>query len=304
MRKRSNVHPANAGTARPRAVRPDTLRTGALLALLGLGLSACDGATDTPQSGALVADLGGGAAGGQGGAGGGTPPVTPPTVAEPPVPEDPPRTPATEPGHGQPPPEDRPVVVGEGEQANLLPPEAPPPPVVPAEAPARPRRRMNLDQLDASIRQATGGVGWTEVRGNVEVNLFVELASTLGKPDFVQVTHEDLEPSALFQKFLDDAARSVCAATLAADAQRPAAERALLRFVEADTVPAEARAAVTANLQYLLRRFHGRNLRLDDPNLEAWRWQLEATVFSQVAPAAAWGAVCVALITHPHFYTY
>jgi hypothetical protein len=113
-----------------------------------------------------------------------------------------------------------------------------------------------------------------------------------------------LEPSALFQKFLDDAARSVCAATVAADLARPQAERALTRYIEPGADPASARAAANANLQYVLRRFHGRNLRLDDVNLDAWRWQLEATVFSRVAPAEAWGAICVALITHPHFYTY
>ncbi|MEZ4467376.1 MAG: hypothetical protein R3F43_23755 [bacterium] len=62
--------------------------------------------------------------------------------------------------------------------------------------------------------QASGGTGWTETRGATEVDLFEELAATLGRPDYVQVTTEDLDPSALFLKFLDDAARSVCARTV------------------------------------------------------------------------------------------
>lgn len=273
--------------------------------LLALGLSACDGgtpaATDAPSPDAAAAagggaggQGGGGGVGGVGGAGGSTPAPVIDAGA-------PPSMPATEPGHGLPEPEDRAVEVGEGEAAELTWPEVPPPPVEPA---GRPRRRMNLDQLNASVRQVTGGVGWTERRNNVEVDIFEDLASTLGKPDYVQVTNEDLEPSALFQKFLDDAARSVCAATVAADLARPQAERALMRYIDPEADPATSRAAVAANLQYVLRRFHGRNLRLDDPNIEAWRWQLEATVFSRVAPAEAWGAICVALITHPHFYTY
>ena len=84
------------------------------------------------------------------------------------------------------------------------------PPVEPPVAEARARRRMNLDQLDAAFRRTSGGIGWTEMRGNREVNLLVELSATLGKPDYVQITTEDLDPSALFNKFLDDAARSIC----------------------------------------------------------------------------------------------
>jgi hypothetical protein len=299
-----------------RAVR----RSQALLAagLVAFGLLGCEGGTAhsaTPGTDSSVTGQGGaGGIGGQGGAGGiggqggvggagGEAPIAVPDAGPVPDAGRPPVMPATEPGHGLPEPEDRAVEVGEDTAADLVRPDVPPPPVV-VEIPGRARRRMNLDQLNASIRQVTGGVGWTERRNNVEIDLFEELSATLGKPDYVQSTHEDLEPSALFQKFLDDAARSVCAATVAADRVRPEADRALMRFIAPDADPATERAATTANLQYVLRRFHGRNLRLDDGNLEAWRWQLEATVFSRVAPADAWGAICVALLTHPHFYTY
>ena len=81
----------------------------------------------------------------------------------------------------------------------------------------RPRRRMNIDQLRTAFEQVSGGISWTERSGRNEVNLFETLSSTLGKPDFAQTTDEELEPTILFQKFLGDAARSVCFKMLDAD---------------------------------------------------------------------------------------
>ena len=81
----------------------------------------------------------------------------------------------------------------------------------------RPRRRMNIDQLRTAFEQVSGGISWTERSGRNEVNLFETLSSTLGKPDFAQTTDEELEPTILFQKFLGDAARSVCFKFIDAD---------------------------------------------------------------------------------------
>ena len=89
------------------------------------------------------------------------------------------------------------------QEVNLTP---PPPPV---ELPHRARRRLNLDQLDRALEQAVG-LPWVERRGGVDVHQLTTLASTLGKPDYLQQTVEDLTPSALFLKFLDDAARELC----------------------------------------------------------------------------------------------
>jgi len=70
----------------------------------------------------------------------------------------------------------------------------------------RPLRRMHVDQLQASIERVTGGIRWTDG----DDDLLEELAGTLGRPDYLEVTHEDLEPGLVFQKFLDDAAIAVC----------------------------------------------------------------------------------------------
>jgi hypothetical protein len=184
--------------------------------------------------------------------------------------------------------------LGEGVSANL----APSVPVV--EPPSRVRRRMDIDQLSASILRVTGGLEWKV--GNNEQ--FTVLATTLGKPDFVELTQEDLEPSALFQKFLDDAARSVCFELVEQELLKAADERVLLKHVGPEDTLAEMPEAVLQNLQYLLLRYHGRNLSPDSQQLEHWRWLYETAEAVSGAPLMAWRTVCVGLIVHPHFYTY
>ncbi len=72
-----------------------------------------------------------------------------------------------EPTHGQ---------LGPGEKASLKPPAD-------AEPFVRPRRRMQITQLDVAIRKASGGIGWTEGTGSKEKNLFMQLKATLGVPE-------------------------------------------------------------------------------------------------------------------------
>ncbi len=167
----------------------------------------------------------------------------------------------------------------------------------PWQAPARARRRMNIDQLDAAFRRTSGGIGWTETRGNREVNLFEELSATLGKPDYIQITNESLEPSALFQKFLDDAARQVCARMIEADQARGATPILLPVADEAGEMD------VDRHLQGLLLRFHNRDLSLDSPDLMHWRWLYDTSTFVG-DEVTAWQAICATLFTHPDFYSY
>lgn len=191
-----------------------------------------------------------------------------------------------------------PVGVGDPHGGVLRPPE-PPPEVAP-----RSRRRMDLDQLDAALRQVSGGIGWTEQRGNTQVNLFVELAATLGKPDFAQRTEEDLVPTAMFQKFLDDAARSVCLELMRQDTDRPTAQRTFFMEAAPEDTPSNNREAVDRNIRALLLRFHGHRLAAQDPQLERWTWLLRRAEHTGIAPPLAWRALCVGLITHPDFYLY
>lgn len=194
-------------------------------------------------------------------------------------------------------------------------------PVTEEEPATRPRRRLNVDQLSDAMRKVSGGIGWTERRGNNDVDLFNELAATLGKPDYVQRTEEDLEPTILFQKFLDDAARTVCrrmidvdAATLEVEmdfAARPFEEapddlpvKTVMMEVDLDDTYDNNAEAIDANLRAMLIRFHGKVVdESNDVALANWRWMMKSS-FHVAEPVDAWHAACVAMFTHPDFYTY
>ncbi len=183
------------------------------------------------------------------------------------------------------------VGVGEGDPADL----------VPAPEPGqRDRRRMDIDQLDATIQRVTGGLYWRVG----DVSQFEALSATLGKPDYADSTNEDLAPSLLFQKFLGDAAGSVCGELAQVDPQRAEGDRTLLTSVTAEATIETDPDGVEANLVSLLLRYHGRTLEPGADALNTWRWLFESTTHVSADPVAGWRAVCVGLMTHPDFYTY
>jgi hypothetical protein len=185
-----------------------------------------------------------------------------------------------------------------GGHPDLLPPP-PAPPVV--EAPSRSRRRMDLDQLNEAYLASTGGITWTE-NG---VNQWVALAATLGRPDFLTTTDEDLSPSPMFEKFLGDAARKVCSDLFARELASPPDARVFFVDVAPDETSTRAGERLDENLTRLLLRFHGRDTRAPGTQgaLDGWRW-LFVSAERLEGPRAAWNAVCVALLQHPDFYTY
>ncbi|MBM4342575.1 MAG: hypothetical protein FJ100_04270 [Deltaproteobacteria bacterium] len=167
------------------------------------------------------------------------------------------------------------------------------------EMPTRQRKRLNIDQLDAALVQASGGIGWTAAGKNQ----FQVLALTLGKPDYVDMTQEDLTASTLFQKFLGDAAASICTKLVVADAKAAADQRVFFVKAEPTASPTKDAAAIQANLAYLVKRWHGRSLAPNSAEIAQWQFLL-ASAQKVSTPAEGWQAVCVALATHPHFYTY
>jgi hypothetical protein len=167
------------------------------------------------------------------------------------------------------------------------------------EALGRPHRRMNVDQLKAAMEQVSGGIGWTEVVDGEAVDLFDQLSVTLGRPDYLASTHEELAPGLLFQKFLEDAARSICPKLVAQDPMRSTAERAL--FVHGGPQDLQS-DVVEANLSSALLRFHGRVVSPGEPALDPWV-RLHGDAVSRSSPELAWTVVCVALFTHPDFYS-
>jgi hypothetical protein len=210
--------------------------------------------------------------------------------------------PVTEPGGGDPsdpgkptPMQPEPANVGEGTPIGVAP---------DAVAPHRVRRRMDLDQLSDAIRRATGGVGWVEMKDGKEVDLFEQLGATLGKPDFLEQVSEDRDPTALFHKFLGDAARFVCTELVERELAALPKDRVLMSLVDpADTVQTSP-DAVDANLRMLAMRYHGRELAAGSPALLQWRWLFESATHVAGDPIVGWRTVCVGLITHPDFYSY
>jgi hypothetical protein len=167
------------------------------------------------------------------------------------------------------------------------------------EAPWANRRRMDIGQLSASM-QAVTGLAWTDSAGRDQ---FLELAGTLGVPDYVDSTQEDLTVSLLFQKFLGDAARDVCARRAEGEADG-SLEGLLMAHVEPSTTPESDPEAVDENLRALLLRFHGQDIDPTDARMSPWRWLFTSTVHVTNDPVLGWRAVCVGLLTHPDFYSY
>ena len=165
----------------------------------------------------------------------------------------------------------------------------------------RNRRRMDLDQLEAAIDTVADGIYWGATTND---RMFEELAQTLGKPDYLDSTDEDLEPSMLFQKFLGDAARDVCQQLTDRDLVTAAEERVLIVHVAPEDTMESNPEGVEANLRYLLIRYHSTQVEEGSPLLSPWSWLFESSVHVTDDPVAAWRTVCVGLITHPDFYSY
>ena len=168
----------------------------------------------------------------------------------------------------------------------------------------RARQRMTIDQVSATITQVTGGIGWTEIQGGREVDLFDVFASSLGVPDYVEVTREDLSASALFHKFLDEAARHVCTELVDRETGWQPEAMHLMVHANPDDTLETAPEAIDANLRYLLLRYHGRKVGDEGVALNAWRWLFESVTHVSGDPVIGWRAVCVGLISHPDFYSY
>ena len=81
------------------------------------------------------------------------------------------------------------------------------PPLWAPEPLSRVRKRLNVDQLGNALWTATDGLRWTQDNDD---DLLDTLSLTLGKPDYFEITTENLESNVVFMKFLEDAAGSVC----------------------------------------------------------------------------------------------
>jgi len=178
-------------------------------------------------------------------------------------------------------------------------------------------QRVSIAQLRGTLPVALGNdlsgnpVTWIYPNGKPGLDV---VSLTLGEPNYIDTTEEDLSPSPLYLKFMDDLARDACDRVLTADYGRgAAADRSLLRFVDlADTASTNA-AGVNQNLRYLKLRLHG--VKIDDsddttiaPLRDLFARGVQGSAGS-AAPTAndvkeGWRVVCNALLTAPEFHIY
>jgi hypothetical protein len=155
-------------------------------------------------------------------------------------------------------------------------------------------RRMTAAQFHASLVTVTGQA-WP---------LFDDYAGAMGKADFAEITEDGRELSVTFDKFIHDAAMYSCDA--AVDADLAGAEPGtILRWA---TVADRDEQTIRRNLDYLVLRFLGQEMKQEDARVSPWMNLLTATPeegeIDDALMQARWIAVCVGLVTHPDFVTY
>jgi hypothetical protein len=173
-------------------------------------------------------------------------------------------------------------------------------------------RRMPIDTLQAAMTRVAGA----DVQGNpIEWkvngrNGFSDGAfgKALGRPDFQAATEENGVSSALYLKFVGDAARDICFQMAKNDLKRSdPATRVLFPKAPADGTATAAQEV--ENTRYLALRFLGLRLAEDDPMIPAILAVQDAgeaaavPAGAELTPAAeGWRGVCVALFESPLFH--
>jgi hypothetical protein len=147
-------------------------------------------------------------------------------------------------------------------------------------------RRMSVDQIERSIEKIGELPAGTVV-------LDRSLALALGRPDYLQVTEESLEPSPLFMKFMMDLSGYICTALSDFDPMRPKEQRILARFDD----PEE-------NIRFIIFRFTGIEGAMADEYVARLRVVYDAGTGSARGARGGGEAVCMALFTSPEFLVY
>ena len=159
----------------------------------------------------------------------------------------------------------------------------------------REAQRLTVDHLRKSIPRLFNGVTWTQRGRNGEVNMFDQLARTLGEADYIEVTEANNEPSPLFAKFMDDMAGQVCEKAIGNDLSVATSERSFVRFPE----------DINENLRFIRLKFHAIHVPENTiEGIEGLRTLYDAILSESGDANIAWYGVCVAVITAPEFMAY
>jgi len=159
----------------------------------------------------------------------------------------------------------------------------------------RNKKRMSVAQIWASMVRVSGGVEW-KVGNNF---MWEKYSSTLGVPDYQQSVTEDLSPSIMFQKFLDDAAVHTCKHWV--DSEYDGEQRLFFSQIEPGEFDSDK---ILLNIIALREQIHGRKMDVDDPIIASFV-ELHQLVMQRTSNLkSAWETVCVGFFTHPDFYIY
>lgn len=165
--------------------------------------------------------------------------------------------------------------------------------------------RMTIEQLARSIPVITDGLRWTEDFGAGPADMLQVLAPTLGAPDYLRVTEENLEPTLIIAKFMQDASQRICLRWVARDRDQAVADRSLVTH---DDWESTEPALVRENLRRLQLRFYARHIEsADDAGLDPLHQLFEDASGTAIAGREAhdgWLAVCIAMMTDPEFVLY
>jgi len=176
--------------------------------------------------------------------------------------------------------------------------------------------RMTIGMLESSLPIVAGNdvngvpINWTvNVQGSEMIGWeYGAFGGTLGRPDYVKVTAESMEPDMLYLKFMGDMANQVCQKILEADKEKSTdADRVMTPYVSIDA-PGDA-TALDQNLAYLKLRFHG--VKVDSGDPEALNSLRDLYLGGSAGPGseldkaiAGWKSVCVGLLLSPEFHVY
>lgn len=161
-------------------------------------------------------------------------------------------------------------------------------------------RRINFFKLRQSIPVLFGGMTWVDGNG---ANRFDQLASTLGRADYIQVNKDNDEVTKLFMKLMNDMALNVCSRAVANDYKLTgsnASKRVFARYQGANEV--------LQNLRFVRLKFHGVYVPDNSTDgLQGLQTLYNGVLASKTAKGdkqKAWELVCVAMLTSPEFYVY
>jgi len=169
--------------------------------------------------------------------------------------------------------------------------------------------RMTVETLRRSIPVITNGINWEEDFGDGnQTDVLEALSATLGAPDYLLVTEENLEPSLIIAKFMQDASNRICPRWVERDRGEAAASRSLV--AHAGAWDSRAEADVKVALRALRLRFFGHRLPADGSQDAVLTDLLDLfnTASATSAPGReaqdGWLAVCIALMTDPEMVLY